>query len=158
VVDHHKINWITKWICWNPSSSHSIVVGIDRIIGLDNASFLSAPLITLLNSHNNFFLYQTRLSRDHNIQDAGWKAGIDYDLSPELNLKWENYCSELSRAGITLTKSMDQLLWDGGNNSGHIYVHNLYSAIANSTWLHNIYRWRKQFWSWNIPLKIKLST
>jgi hypothetical protein len=90
--------------------------------------------------------------------NTGWKADNDFDLPLELEMEWENYCTELSRTSITLTDSMDYLLWDEGDNSDHISIKNLYSAIANTTWLHNIYGWRKQFWSWKIPLKIKLFT
>jgi hypothetical protein len=94
-----------RWLCWKPGSDHSIIVGKDHIIGLGNASFLSPPLITHLNTKNTYFLYQARLSSDHGTQDAGWKSGNDFELPSDLVMEWENYCTELSRASITLNDS-----------------------------------------------------
>jgi len=65
---------------------------------------------------------------------------------------------ELSRSGIPLNDTDDQMLWSGGDCSGYLIVKNVYAAITNTLWNTNISGWRKQLWSLHLAPKIKLFT
>jgi hypothetical protein len=52
--------WITNWLCWKPSSGHSMIIRKDCIIGINQASYLSTQLISILNTKNTCFLFQAR--------------------------------------------------------------------------------------------------
>jgi hypothetical protein len=47
-------------------------------------------------------------------------------------------------------------MWDGGENTGILYVKNIYSVIENTKWPNT--GWCIDFWKWWCPLKIKIFT
>jgi hypothetical protein len=86
----------------------------------------------------------------------GWISSHDLALSPNLTVEWKGYCMDLTWAGIHLNAMDDHILWAGTNRSGLILVKNIYTVINNIIWHNNISGWRMNFWSWKLPLKIKL--
>jgi ribonuclease HI len=149
-------HWIQNWLCWMPGSGHSIVIGKDSITGLRSTSILSLPLIEHLNTKNIHFLYQAMIHNAHGCMTGGWKSSHELALPPDLTVEWEGYCLELTRAGIHLQAVDDHILWAGTDRTGLISVKNIYTVISNTIWLNNISGWRMNFWSWKLPLKIKL--
>jgi hypothetical protein len=126
------VKWITHWLYWKSGSGHSIILGKDCIIGLDKASYLSIQLITHLNSKNIRYLFQARGSTRSRILSDDWISSIELDLSTEHVVEWDNYYMKLSRSGIQLQDTDDQLMWSGGDRSGLLTVKNVYTGITNS--------------------------
>jgi hypothetical protein len=58
--------------------------------------------------------------------------------------------------GIYLVNRPDELLWNGGDASGQISVKNVYEALSNKLWSYKIGGWRRNLWTWDCPLKVKL--
>jgi hypothetical protein len=84
-------------------------------------------------------------------------SGEDLDLTGNLDTDWDNYTSELKRAGITLHKAAgDTLLWTGGDSYGNLSVKNIYDAIISTQDLPICHDWKVNLWKWNLQLKIKL--
>jgi hypothetical protein len=53
-----SIHLITHWLSWLPGSGHLVAIGIDKIMGLEDNSFLSPELITVLKQKNIIVLSQ----------------------------------------------------------------------------------------------------
>jgi hypothetical protein len=51
---------LDHWLSWKTGNGSSIQVGRDHIMGLDNLSILSAPLLNALKSRGLTFIYQAR--------------------------------------------------------------------------------------------------
>jgi hypothetical protein len=62
----------------------------------------------------------------------------------------------LQAAGVTLTENEDEFIWTGGDSSGYLTTKNVYTTLFSTLNLQVATGWRKNFWSWNIQLKIKL--
>jgi len=136
-------HWITNCICWKPGFGHSIIIGKDCIIGFNQTSYISPQLISLLNTKNTYFLFQARFYNEHGTPTVGWKSVHDLELPVDLAAEWDKYFMELIRVRIYPHDVEDQFLWAGGDNSGHISVKKLYSAITNTVWKNNIIGWCK---------------
>lgn len=87
---------------------------------------------------------------------GGWISSHELALPPDLTVEWEGYCLELTLAGIHLKAVDNHILWAGADRTGLISVKNIYTMISNTIWHNNISGWRLNFWSWKLPLKIKL--
>jgi hypothetical protein len=116
---------------------------------------VTLPLIQQLNHININYLYQAAHFHEQGHPfywlEIRTRARVSYRQEEE----WDSFCGT-NRVGIQLHNTEDQLMWAGGDNSGHTTVKNIYTAIANSTVHNNILGWRKKLWIWKIPLKIKL--
>jgi hypothetical protein len=71
-------------------------------------------------------------------------------------MEWDGCFLELTRSGIHLQAVEDHIMWVGIDRSGLITVNNIYTTINNTIWHSNISGWRINFWTWKLPLKIKL--
>lgn len=122
--------WLTQWLCWKPGSGHSIILSNDCILDLDKASYLPPQLIAHLNT-KKIHLFQARGSSRSGFISDRWIASAELELNAEHAFCWENFCMELSRSGIPLNDTNDQMLWSGGDCSGYLTVKNVYAAITN---------------------------
>jgi cbb3-type cytochrome oxidase subunit 1 len=91
-----SVNLITHWLCWNPGSRHSVIVGKDCILGLGNFSFLSPQLLTSLKFNNIRYLYQARGTYRTGFLSVSWKTSDDIGLTSDLALEWDDFCKGLS--------------------------------------------------------------
>jgi hypothetical protein len=49
---------IVHWLAWKPGVGDSIIVGKDKILGMEKDYILIVELIIVLNNKNVFFLFQ----------------------------------------------------------------------------------------------------
>jgi hypothetical protein len=77
-------------------------------------------------------------------------------LTGNLAEEWDRYRRALQASGVTLTENEDELIWTGGDSSGYLSTKNVYAALTSTLNLQTSTGWRKNLWTWNIQLKIKL--
>jgi hypothetical protein len=63
---------------------------------------------------------------------------------------------KVDRLRFLLVDRSDELIWNGGDSSGQISVKNVYEALSNKIWRYKIGGWRRNIWTWDFPMKIKL--
>jgi hypothetical protein len=80
------------------------------------------------------------------------ELGIPGDLASE----WEYYRQALHSLGISLNNSADELLWIGGDRSGILNSKNIYLLICDTQNFLIATGWCKNFWNWDLQLKVKL--
>jgi hypothetical protein len=85
-------------------------------------------------------------------QVCSTELGLEGDLAVE----WESYRRKLIDTRIFLVDRQDELLWNEGDSSGQISVKNVYEALSNKIWRYKIGGWRRNLWTWDCPMKIKL--
>jgi len=72
-------------------------------------------------------------------------------------IAWNNFMVELSQPEITLKEGAeDQLLWNGDDSSGSLFVRNCYNAFFSTQALPIRRGWKNKLWKWRIQLKILL--
>ena len=104
---------ITKWLSWLPVSGHSISLGRDRILGLDDLVTLSPRLIAHLHTKDIWYLYQMcDVTRPAYLPDC-WINSTALGLDDEISSEWHIFCTKLSQSGIHLIYSVDTLQWPG---------------------------------------------
>jgi hypothetical protein len=59
-----SVNKITHWLCWNPGTRHSIILGKDYTLGMENSSFISPQLIALLNTKTSYIYFKQEGTTD----------------------------------------------------------------------------------------------
>jgi hypothetical protein len=127
-------DWLTRGLCWQSGSGHSITLGRDRILGLGDATILPPQLIAQLHSKNIWYLYQ---ARDRSISASlpdRWISNDTLELSAELAPLWNTFCSALALVGIHLNELDDQLQWSRGDHSSNLTVQNVYTEITHTLW------------------------
>jgi hypothetical protein len=107
-------SWLKNSLCWLPGSGHSIVLGKDRITGMETFSDLSPDLISNLNSKQVYFLFQAATGRRSNSLLNTWKSSLELGLPPNLAAEWNSFCQHLANTGIPLITSDDQRYVDRG--------------------------------------------
>jgi hypothetical protein len=129
---------ITHWLSWFPGNGQSILIGQDKILGSGTLSLLSSDLLLVLKDRNIRYLYQARA---HNLQGcyiAQWKSSMDLGLSGALAYEWSSFCKILIGSGIHLQHREDLLIWTGGDNSSCLSVKNVYFALQQKLWQHQV--------------------
>jgi len=119
-------------------------------------AYLSQELLDVLKQQNIYFLFQAKGTIVSGTIFTQWKDSTDLGLSGNLVVEW--HYRALLGAGIQLQDQDDELHWNGGGMSGIIIVKNIYEALVSKIWNQKCTGWRKKFWKWNIPQKIKLFT
>jgi hypothetical protein len=71
-------------------------------------------------------------------------------------VEWDKYKRALQASDISISNSVDELIWTGGDSTGILNTKNVYEAIISTQNFQNIKNWRKRIWKGNIQLKIKL--
>ena len=61
----------------------------------------------------------------------GWLDSGSLSLEGSLATEWNRYTTALKGAGITLSDTLDILLWAGGDATGSITIKNLYDAYLH---------------------------
>jgi hypothetical protein len=145
---------IIHWMAWKSGSGVSIQVGKDVIIGLGQEAILSRELITSLNQKHIFLLYQASRTWTGNATGTSWISSVELGLDEPLAEEWERYTQLLRDSGIALVEKQDELIWMGGDKSGHISVKNVYEALSNSLWNYKLGGWREIYGSGTV-LEIK---
>jgi len=147
---------ILHWLRWLPGSGTEILIGRDKIIGLDNRSILSPPLHERLSSLNLVHLSQAKSAAHMFPHPDLWLHSNVLLLRGPMASEWDAFTGALKSAGIALNGGQDTLIWAGGDASGHLTVKNVYLALlhplalaACSPRLHSI-------WNWPLPLKLQL--
>jgi hypothetical protein len=77
-------------------------------------------------------------------------------LTGNLALEQDNYKRSLQASDISISNSIDELIWTGGDSTGILNTKNVYEAIISTKNFQLIKDWRKRIWKGNIQLKIKL--
>jgi len=134
------------------------LIGVDKILGIGDSSFLSQELLLALKHKYVCYLYQARAFSSSGFITDQWISSSDLGLSGNLALEWSSFCKDLVISGIHLQPIDDFLLWTGGDQSGMLTVKNVYNALTKKIWPHQIAGWRKPLLSWDLPYKIKLFT
>jgi ribonuclease HI len=151
-----SMHLILHWLCWEPSSGQLISIGIDRILGLENLSFLSQPLVSMLNQNHYHTLAQVRKQSNNLLLSDYWLTSYDLKLMGNLAVEWDHFRKALIDLGIILQDKEDNLIWSGGDKSGIPSVKNIYRGIVTTKCLKKIDRWQLSIWQWHIQLKVKL--
>jgi len=137
-------------------SGSEILVGRDKIIGVEDSSLLSPSLISKLDSSNRSNLAQVgRPSDSHYLPDS-WLSATELALSGREAVEWDCYTSALKTTGISLNDNPDALKWVGGDATGIISVKNIYFALLSQQGRDSDSSWFTQLWIWKIPMKFKL--
>lgn len=146
---------ILHWLRWKPSTGMEIIIGKDKIIGLEERSLLSSSLCAHLSTLNIMTLSDVRMNGVTALPDH-WLGSSELALVGSWAEEWNCYIIALRSAGITLSTEPDSLLWAGGDATGTLSVKNLYAAIQLLS-VHSLdSSWYFQLWKWTVPLKIKL--
>jgi len=122
---------LLHWLRWSPGSGQQILIGRDKLIGLEDSSLLSTTLICYLNRINITVLAQLRDPSSIVSFPEIWKNTDTLGLTGELATEWNSYSTTLRGAGILLRNKADSLMWTRGNSSGSISVKNIYNALLN---------------------------
>jgi hypothetical protein len=149
---------ITHWLSWNPGNGHSVLIGLDKILGIDDSSLLSQDLLVALKNKNIRYLFQARAQSSLGFITDQWKSSLDLGLSGSMAIEWNSFCKALIDSGIHLQPRDDILIWTGGDHSGILSVKNVYNALAKKLWPQQIAGWRRHLWTWDLAYKIKLFT
>jgi hypothetical protein len=124
---------ITHWLIWKPGRGNSVLIGLDKILGIGNTSFLSRELLLVLKNLNIHYLYQAKAQSSWGYVIDQWKSNEELGLTGNLALEWNNYTKELISSGIQLQPGDDLLLWMGGDQSGFPSTKNVYNVLASSS-------------------------
>jgi hypothetical protein len=65
---------------------------------------------------------------------SSWISSVELGLDENLAVEWDNFRQSLIESGISLVDRQDELIWTGGDMSGHISVKNVYEALSNKLW------------------------
>jgi hypothetical protein len=125
-------------------------------MGMGLNSFLSKYLLAALKVQGITFLYQVRNTIMSAPLSTYWIDATKLGFIDDLASEWEAYISALSGTGIQLNEIKDELSWSGGDGSGTPSARNLYKALLESMWSHNISGWCYKLWKWKLALKLKL--
>jgi hypothetical protein len=136
---------ITRWISWKPGNGTSILIGLDKIMGIDNSSLLSLELRGVLKACNITFLYQASAQASLGFIANQWKTNKELELTGNLAVEWLSYCKALILSGIQLQPIDDLLIWTGGDHSRVLTVRNVYNALAQEYWPITVTGWRRNF-------------
>ena len=147
---------IIHWLSWKPRNGYSILIGLDKILGIGNTTILSQELLLALKIQNIFYLYQTKAQSSWGYISNQWRSSEDLGLLGILALEWKTYIRALICSGVQLRSGEDILLWTGGNQSVFLQEKNVYNALALKLWPQQIATWRRQLWTWDLAFKIKL--
>jgi hypothetical protein len=71
---------IINWLVWKPESDHLIDLGMDKILGIGEASILSVSLLNTLNQNGVLVLAQARSPQDHKYFMTTWLSNKDLAL------------------------------------------------------------------------------
>jgi hypothetical protein len=82
---------IINWHVWKPRSSHLIDIGMERILGLGEVSFLSASLLKTLKKKGVSALAQARSPQIHESFMTNWTSNEDLALVGNLVKEWDRY-------------------------------------------------------------------
>jgi hypothetical protein len=153
-----SIHLITHWLCWHPGSGQQVAIGTDRIMGLEDISFLSPELISSLKQKNISFLSQAWNIEGRSGLSPTWYSHFDLDLSGPMENEWDRFIKVLTNSGVSIGDDRDNLMWTGGDHSGNLSSKNVYMAYISTQGNNKITGWRRGLWKWSIQLKIKLFT
>jgi hypothetical protein len=153
-----SIHILLHWIAWYPGLGDSILVGRDYILGMGDKAILSDDLILELNGRGVYFLSQASCEQCLGITGTKWHTSEDLGLGGRLAFEWTCFRKDIILNGILLSRRPDELRWSGGNASGVITVKNLYEATEKRKQSCVVKGWRRNLWTWNCPLKLKLFT
>jgi hypothetical protein len=101
---------LTKWLSWKPGNGYRVEVGRDRIVGLEEDSFLSIALIKELNQKQISVLAQVWRSHDLDTVLPTWLSSFDMNLSGPLAEEWEKYKRALQASTIAISNTEDELI------------------------------------------------
>lgn len=151
---YRRLYILKKCLSWNPRRGIFPLVGIDPIIGLNEDFLLSLKVIELLWSKNIEVLSQ--VFKGSTVEDAGsdWLSATDLGLTGMDVVEWHGYVERLRDAGIRLTNTPDQMVWDWGGEADTITARRAYEFIVaeNVECVHTW--WHPKLWRWRLPLKI----
>jgi hypothetical protein len=147
---------ILHWLRWKPGAGCDILLGRDRILGLEEQSLLSPCLRTLLQRQNLQTLAQVKAPSGELHFPNRWMGSGELSLSDQCAVEWASFTSALRCAGISLSDEPDVLIWAGGDATGHITVKNIYHALQLQLNICPDFSWTFQIWNWKVPLKLKL--
>jgi hypothetical protein len=147
---------ILHWLRWRPGSGNLISLGRDKLIGLEDRSILSEPLLSHLHSLNIRWLAQARIpSSDCPFPDR-WITCEMLGITRATASEWELFVSSLKCVGIYLSEDSDSIMWMGGDASGIISVKNLYTTLLQPFEFSSDNDWIYKLWKWTVQLKVKL--
>jgi hypothetical protein len=133
---------IIHWLSWKPENGYSILIGLDKILGIGNTTILSQELLLALKIQNIHYLYQTKAQSSWGYISDQWRSNEDLGLSGILALEWKTYIRALIYSGVQLRSGKDILLWTGGDQSRFIQAKIVYNALALKLRPQQITTWR----------------
>jgi len=142
-------------IAWRPGTCHSIMIGRDRILGMGVSTVLSKDLIQAINRKGIYYFHQAFEDPRAGMVATNWYSGEALELVGPLLVERHNFRCDLINSGILFQDKPDALILTGGDQTGIISVKNVYLAVEKLKWIHTTRIWRKTFWSWDCPLKLK---
>jgi hypothetical protein len=81
---------ITHWLSWKPGNGCSVLIGLDKILGIGNASILSQEILLVLKNQNIRYLYQAKAQSSWGYIIDQWRSSEDLGLTGNIALEWKN--------------------------------------------------------------------
>jgi hypothetical protein len=91
---------ITHWLSWNLGNGHSMLIGQDNIMGIDDSSLLSQDLLVALKNKNIRYLFQARAHTSMGFITNQGKGNLELGLSWTMAIEWNSFCKALIDSGI----------------------------------------------------------
>jgi hypothetical protein len=120
------LHLLTHWLSWKPGSGHSIIIGMDSILGLGSSSFLSGQLLAELNRNNVIYLFQALGAWRPGVLSEHWKTSEDLGLEGDSSSGMGCFQQGIvwSGSSITGTRRYTPMDWRGQFHS--LNVKNIY--------------------------------
>ena len=117
---HSSVFWkgLTKsipvllhWLRWRVSSGKSILIGLDKIVGLEESSILNKELREQLSKNRILVLAHASELGGIPSLPGRWRSSSSLGLSGQLALEWDKFTIALKDAGISLQAGEYSLIW-----------------------------------------------
>jgi hypothetical protein len=97
-----SMHLILHWLCWAPGLGQLISIGTDMIIGLENLSFLSQPLVSMFNQNHIHTLARVRKILNSAFLCDYWLISTNINIRGSLSTEWDLFRKTLTDSGIIL--------------------------------------------------------
>jgi hypothetical protein len=105
---------VLHWLRWKPGTGSEILLGRDKILGLENLSILSPLLRSQLESKSLHCLAQVKVATNNGFLQDSWCTSSALQLPQPIAREWDSYTRALKAAGISLVISLILYCGQGG--------------------------------------------
>jgi len=94
-----------------------VAIGRDKIMGLEDKSYLTPERVTSLKQKNITVLSQAWNNVGHIGRSHSWYSYTDLSLSCLLAVEWDPYIKDLISSNFSIMDGNKILMWTGGYHS-----------------------------------------